>query len=185
MVDLLAFFHDLEKLKLEKRAGWGLFNIEFAESVADHSFRVALMSFVLAREEGLDAEKAAVMGLVHDVAEAHAGDVASRHNEKDQEVTNEEKKKRELEGLKKLFVHLDTSVKDELHSLWESAEDKKTPEGELVKDVDRLEMCFQAVEYEKRYNKKLDEFFTYTEARLTHPAVKKLFSELIKERLGP
>ena len=47
------------------------------ESTAEHSWRLALMSFVVAPELGLklDVTKATQMAIVHDLAEAVTGDI--------------------------------------------------------------------------------------------------------------
>src|SRR3989338_2611923 len=44
------------------------------DSVADHSFRVAIIGYILAKEEGLDADKVLKMCLFHDLPEARTGD---------------------------------------------------------------------------------------------------------------
>src|SRR5437870_2233242 len=61
-------------LKLVRRKGWVDRGVEDAESVADHSYRVALLAWLLARRRGLDAGHAALIALVHDLAEAEVGD---------------------------------------------------------------------------------------------------------------
>src|SRR5436309_8629270 len=61
-------------LKEVRRKGWVDRGVPDAESVADHSYRVALLAWALARRRGLDAERAMLIGLVHDLAEAELGD---------------------------------------------------------------------------------------------------------------
>jgi len=61
-------------LKEVRRKGWVDRGVPDAESVADHSYRVALLAWALARTRGLDAERAMLIGLVHDLAEAEVGD---------------------------------------------------------------------------------------------------------------
>src|SRR5829696_4899937 len=61
-------------LKQVRRKGWVDRGVPDAESVADHSYRVALLAWALARARGLDAERAMLIGLVHDLAEAEVGD---------------------------------------------------------------------------------------------------------------
>src|SRR4051794_5293762 len=61
-------------LKEVRRKGWGDRGLSDAESVADHSYRVALLAWALARARGLDAGRALLIALVHDLAEAEVGD---------------------------------------------------------------------------------------------------------------
>src|SRR5690242_10124588 len=61
-------------LKEVRRKGWVDRGVPDAESVADHSYRVALLAWALARARGLDAGRAMLIGLVHDLAEADVGD---------------------------------------------------------------------------------------------------------------
>lgn len=45
------------------------------ESVADHSFRTAIIALALATAVGADAEATAVIALIHDLPEARTGDI--------------------------------------------------------------------------------------------------------------
>lgn len=40
-------------------------------------------------------------------------------------------------------------ARERFRSLWEEYEARETPESKLVKDLDRLELALQAVEYER------------------------------------
>src|SRR5919197_634922 len=71
---LAALAEAAGKLKQVRRKGWIDRGVSDAESVADHSYRVALLAWALARARGLDAERAMLIGLVHDLAEAEVGD---------------------------------------------------------------------------------------------------------------
>src|SRR5437868_15393470 len=62
------------KLKEVRRKGWVDRGVPDAESVADHSYRVAVLAWAVARQRGLDASRALLIGLVHDLAEAEVGD---------------------------------------------------------------------------------------------------------------
>src|SRR5688572_1987599 len=62
------------KLKRVRRKGWVDRGVPDAESVADHSYRLALLAWAVARQRGLDADRALKMALFHDLAEAEVGD---------------------------------------------------------------------------------------------------------------
>ncbi|AOV94344.1 phosphohydrolase [Nanohaloarchaea archaeon SG9] len=174
-------------LKDEKRTGWELRNIEDPETVADHSWGVALLTLVYSKEVGINEEKALKMALIHDIAEAETGDFVTRKIDDKQEIEKEEKEKMEKEAVEKLSGLLG----EELDEIWMEYEEHETDEAKFVKDLDMIDMCLQAVKYEKenRYDpeednenfqeyENLDEFFATTEPRITTLKGKQLFNEI-------
>jgi len=174
-------------LKDEKRTGWELRNIEDPETVADHSWGVALLTLVYSKEVGINEEKALKMALLHDIAEAETGDFVTRKIDDKQEIEKEEKEKMEKEAVEKLSGLLG----EELGEIWMEYEERETDEAKFVKDMDMIDMCLQALKYEKenRYDpeehnenfqeyENLDEFFATTEPRITTLKGKQLFNEI-------
>ena len=81
--DIAKYLYEMGYLKQVKRAGWGMLGIPQLESVAEHSFRTAILGYILASLAGADPERTATMCLFHDTAEARTGDlhrVARRYN---------------------------------------------------------------------------------------------------------
>ncbi|MGI0002847.1 MAG: HD domain-containing protein, partial [Nitrosopumilaceae archaeon] len=69
------FFDQVIGLKSIHRKGWAKkVGINEPESVADHTYSMALMSVVLAELQALDVQKVATMSLIHDLAESLVGD---------------------------------------------------------------------------------------------------------------
>lgn len=62
-------------LKLVRRSGWWMIGIKNGESVAEHSFRAALLGYVLARMEGVDPYPVVMMALLNDLHEARINDL--------------------------------------------------------------------------------------------------------------
>jgi putative hydrolase of HD superfamily len=124
------------KLKRVKRQGWldaGIPPAQ-AESVADHSFRTALLvAFV--SEPDINMARALKMALVHDLGEAEVGDLTPRSKVP-------RKKKAEME--EKAFMGFGNG---EALALWREFEEGKTPEAKAVREADRYEMVIQAMEY--------------------------------------
>lgn len=185
------FFLRALELKDEKRTGWELRNIKQPESVADHSWGTALLCLIHAEKEGLDTDRCVKMAIVHDIAEAETGDFVTRDIDGKQEVEKEEKEELETAAMEKLTESLNS---DELLDLWKEYEERETGEARFVKDMDLIDMCLQALKYEKqqRYDPKednedfqeydnLDEFFATTEPRLNTETGKQLFTD-IRER---
>lgn len=173
-------------LKDEKRTGWQLRNIDEPESVAGHSWGTAFLTLKFVPEQ-LDSERVLKMAICHDIAEAEIGDVAKRAVDADQEISDEEKEKLEKETVEKYSEGLEEG----LIGLWSEYEERETEEAQFVKDMDLIDMCLQALKYEKqkRYDPEeenenfqkydnLDEFFATTEDRLQTETGNRLFADI-------
>jgi len=153
---MLELLIELGNLKRLPRTGWLLRSIPSPESIADHSFRTALITLFLAdelRERGVEVnvEKALKIALLHDVGEARITDVpktAQRYLDKG---------KAERRAVMELL--LSSPKPDEYFKLWREYEEETSVEGRLVKFADRLEMLIQALEYERAGFRNLDEFW--------------------------
>lgn len=174
---LLRFFHLAGRLKDTPRAGWALRGVASPESVAEHTWRVALMALVLAPRAGLDASRCAALALVHDLAEALVGDITPYDG-----VSAEEKHRREAEAMQELA---DLAGDASLVVLWREYDAAASPEARFVKELDKLETVLQAAEYERAGDATpgaLDEFWHSADARLTSPATRALLDALRRER---
>ncbi|MBN1931780.1 MAG: HD domain-containing protein [Desulfobacterales bacterium] len=170
--DLLDFFHNIGKLKAIKRTGWLMHSVENPESVAEHSYRTAVMAMVLGDHLKLNLLKLLKMSLIHDMAEITIGDITPRS-----EITREEKIEKEKQALKQLIENLPNA--DHYFSLWIEYENQASPEAILLKNIDKLEMLLQAVEYQQRYpHKNLQEFFSDADHYITIPEIRELLEEI-------
>jgi putative hydrolase of HD superfamily len=178
-------------LKDEGRTGWQLRGVVDPESVAAHAWGVSYLCLCFADRAGVDADRALRLAVVHDVAEAEVGDVPTRADPAAETVSAEEKLRRERAAMADLTADLDAG--DDLRSLWAEYEARETPEARFVKDMDLVEMCLQALYYERegRYDPDagesfeaydhLDEFFATAGPRLRTDVGETLFAE-IRER---
>jgi len=183
---LVDFFHLLERLKLEKRQGWLNHGVKDCESVAGHSFRLALMAMVFGKRQGLDECKAVKMALVHDLPEAVCGDIATTPSDERNQELQAEKHKREEKALKKVLAGLGGKAREEIWGLWQEYEKRESKEAKLVFELDRMEGIFQAREYESRENFKasLEVFNEFGNERLKDEELKAVFDILMEERKG-
>lgn len=72
----LELMHIIERLKTQTRTGW--VNVKVpgrVESIADHMYRMAMLSLLSEEDEELDIAKCVHMAIVHDLAEALVGDI--------------------------------------------------------------------------------------------------------------
>lgn len=176
---IIRLFYDFSQLKNLYRQGWlhnGVPEAE-CESVADHSFGVALLGYVLAKEyrPDLDADLVMRLGLFHEIGEIHAGDLTPRDS-----VSTGEKSDREFAGVKQVFSHM--KVPQQYVDIWRQYENQVTLESVFVHQVDKLEMALQASLYERLGNTGLDEFFPYVKERLASPELKSVLDDVLAAR---
>lgn len=107
------------------------------ETIAEHSFRTAIIAMVLAELEGADKDKAMKMGLFHDLAEARMGDANFVHKF----YIKQEEKKAYSEQLQ------DIPGGEEITQLLDEFNEKKTKEAMVAKDADRLDQILLQREY--------------------------------------
>ena len=107
------------------------------ESVAEHTFRIALMALFL-RDEFPDADidKVIRMCLIHDLGEAFTGDIPAF----DKTSAHEE---RERSLLDEWVRSLPDPVRTEMTELYKEMEGRRTTEARLYKALDGLEAVIQ------------------------------------------
>ena len=132
------FLFEVGMLKRTPRTGWQFLAGAEGESVADHSFRVAMIAFVLARlgDDEVDADHVLRLALVHDLPEARTGDL-NYMNQKYVQVDEERAAVDLVQGL---------PFSDELGALLEEYRAEETRESIIAHDADQLELLLQLVE---------------------------------------
>src|SRR5947209_8295760 len=75
MNNIAKYLYEVGQLKRVKRSGWWMAGITDPESVAEHSFRTALLGYILASLEGADPQKTAMICLFHDLGETRINDL--------------------------------------------------------------------------------------------------------------
>lgn len=175
---LLEVFYEVNHLKQLFRQGW-LRKIprETCESVAEHTFGVAIIAWLLAEEHfsELDLEKVVKLALIHDIGEVYAGDMTPAD-----EITPDEKHRLEFDSLQKIFSKLPNG--DRYIALWEEYDAGTSPEAWFVKQVDRLEMALQAEIYEQQSGANLQDFFNSASKAIELPELKKILQEIESHR---
>src|SRR3989344_8857222 len=179
MKGMVKFLQQANKLKILKRAGWVKLNIENPESVADHTYRTAMMAIVLCPPE-LDKGKVLKMAIIHDLAETVVGDIITNHN--DTPEFKKAKHEKEKRAMRDIVKDLYKETAHELISVWDEFEEQKTGEARFAKELDKLEMVFQAFEYEKKPDESFDSFWESTKAMVKHPKLVELLNELREQR---
>jgi putative hydrolase of HD superfamily len=136
-----------------------------AESVADHTFRLALLVWLAAGEAGLDRDRMVKLALLHDLAEAVTGDVPPYDPDElagvdaperaailnRRHLRSEErqiaKRSAEAAAMADLLDDLPSALGEELAALWRELEAGTSAEARFVKKADKLETYLQARDY--------------------------------------
>jgi putative hydrolase of HD superfamily len=165
---LLAFLRATGALKALPRQGWVDRGVRAPESVADHTYRNAMMAWILGAAAGLDTARLVKLMLVHDLPEVEAGDatpyggiavdaeadladVVARWRElvtpEALAQAREEKHRVEAAAMAHLTGALPVALRDELRALWTEYAERRTPEARFAAQIDKLEALLQALEY--------------------------------------
>jgi len=134
--DILKFLHRINKLKDVTRFNTSL--SENGDTVADHSWRLALMVFLVGSELEIPVNvcRAMQLALVHDLAELETGDIDA-YDAIVQGLDKSEKKKKEAAAMQDILK--DISFGSSIHALWEEYEAQESPEAKFVRALDRIE----------------------------------------------
>ncbi len=159
MGGLIEFWKLAAKLKAEPRRGWlQMVPIRKIESVADHSFGVAILSLFEAERRGYNVGHVVKLALVHDLEEAIIGDLTPK--DKRRLTRGVILKRKELANLRMLKT-LPPVLRRDFEKARKEVRAGRTREARLVKDLDKFEMVLQARDYEASGVKpeKLEDFY--------------------------
>lgn len=125
---LADFVFELGMLRRTPRTGYQFLG-SGAENVAEHSFRTAMIGYILARRAGADVARTVFLCLFHDVHEARIGDfnyVNRIYNTSDPVLA---------------FTHAleGTGLREEVLDMWRELEAGETLESKLAQDADQLD----------------------------------------------
>ena len=174
---LESFFQKVLELKNIPRQGWkNKLDMNNVESVADHSYSTAMMSMVLSDLEGLNTEKIIKMALLHDLAESVIGDVT--HDE----IKDERKISKENKAMIRILENLPSNVSQHYIILWDDFQKNSSKEANLLHEIDKLEMAFQAKFYlDKGISKeKLRSFFKTANNEIKNKQLRNILSSILE-----
>ena len=168
--------YDIANNRLDtiKRAGWVKRGIIDPESDFEHSFAVSRKAF-LDCPEGINPADAAIMSLFHDIQETLISDFIPN------QISKNDKYQLELIALDLIFA--EPQYANEKQLCIEYME-QKTPLSHWVHDIDKLDPCFVAFQYENTYPDKVGifkEFTDYTKPRLKTDTGKEIFRQLMED----
>jgi len=150
---IFDFLHKIENLKSTLR--YGKTKSGRQESTAEHSWRLALFTFVIADELKLDINinRSIKIALVHDLAEALTWDIDAILIA-EWKFSKEEKDKQEIRAIMNLEKTLPKKIGKEISDLWHEYDEGKTREAKFIKALDKIETLTQLAEtWHKSYDK--------------------------------
>ncbi len=178
---LLRAWFEIAHLKQLFRQGWLKRGVptEKCESVAEHSFGVALLCLLLidTHRLPLDIVKVMRMALAHDLGEVYAGDITPVDG-----ITAEQKSRMESEAVHSILDGMPGG--ELLLAAWEEFEAGDGAEARFVREVDRLELGLQAGIYEHQGLLRPDEFLASADRAVTDPRLRELLAEVQRLRPG-
>ena len=140
------------------------------QSVAEHSFRVAFIGYVLGQlEEKTDTARIIKMCLLHDLPEARTGDL--NYMNKKYVHADEDKAIREVAET----VPFGNDIKDTLDEFRKV----ETRESMLANDADQIELILLLKEHKDLGNKYADEWISYAMKRLRTTVAKELAETIL------
>lgn len=155
----MTFYQEIAKMKEILRKGWVLRNVgqgkEFRiESVAEHTFSMALLAIQILEKKNLKLDEAKVMKMiaVHDICEIDYGDHALA-----EKIPVSVKFENEINCVSRIAKEYRLS---NILSLWKEFEEGKTEEAKFVKKIDKLDAILQSNVYAEKCQRKelFDEF---------------------------
>ncbi|MEU6194541.1 HD domain-containing protein [Streptomyces sp. NPDC047061] len=142
LTPVARFAYEAGTLKATKRTGWWMAGVKDPETVAEHSWRVALLASVIAKLEGADPAQAALLAVWHDTGETRTGDV-NHLGKKYTGGTEADPRDIVSDQVSGFPEELAQAVRD----LIGEYEAKESPEAVCARDADKLECMIQGIEY--------------------------------------
>lgn len=170
MKALINFLFEVGMLKKTPRSGYQFLG-SGQESVAEHSFRTAIIGYLLSLQEAqADLQKTILMCLFHDLPEARTGD---------------------LNYVNKRYVHVyeERAVRDlarglpcqqDIVTLIREFNQGKSLEAKIARDADQLDLILELKEQQDLGNKYATEWLKYAVQRLETAVAKGTASEIME-----
>ncbi|MBU1247885.1 MAG: HD domain-containing protein [Proteobacteria bacterium] len=139
------------------------------ENVAEHSFRTALIGWMLAKRAGADESRTTLMCLFHDLAEARTGDFNYVNKMYDRAKVGE------------AMTHAlaGTGLSSDVLPLWQELEATESLEAQLAHDADQLDFVANLKEQQDLGNPYAGEWMEGVQGRLLTDAGRELFAAIV------
>lgn len=155
MTRLADLLFEVGMLRKTPRTGYQFLG-SGSENVAEHSFRTAVIGFILAELSGADQSRTVFMCLFHDLHEARTGDFNYVNK-----IYNSSRRTEALE-----HALGGTGLEETVLSFWEELEETESLESQLAQDADQLDLILNLKEESDLGNKYADKWLESAVLRL-------------------
>jgi putative hydrolases of HD superfamily len=166
------FLFEAGTLKNARRTGWWMAGVRDPESVAEHSWRTSLIASVIAKLEGADPARAALLAVWHDTQETRTGDVNHLGKKYAAPGDPEAVTADQTRGMPELLA----SAVQEVVAEYEA---KESPEAVCARDADKLECMLQGIEYRAQGYEHAQRWIDNSRARIVTESGARLADELL------
>ena len=166
---IVEFILEAGNLKRVPRSGWSVLGIMNPESVADHSFRCAVIGYLIAHMEKVSVYRTLLMTLFNDIHEARITDL---HKMAQRYI---DAKPAEDASFDEQIELLPEGIHGELSDVREEYRAQMSEESIVARDSDILECLIQAKEYHEHGHKSASLFMEKAPEYLKTDSAKKLW----------
>ena len=173
LVRLTGYLYEMGLLKRYRRTGWFVVGVGDPESIADHSFRAAIIAATLAALEGAVPERAALLSLFHDSQESRLTDLPYVSKRYVTKASNEDVTAEQTRGLPDRVARVVEGAVGEY-------EEHASPEARCAHDADKLDCLLQALEYREQGHRNVQPWIDSSLAQLQTVHGKRLAEEMLR-----
>ena len=135
-----SYLFEIGLLKHAKRTGWWIAGVKDPETIAEHSFRTAILATILATMERADPARCAQLAIFHDTQETRIGDIPYIGRRYLTAAGNRD-------VIADQIAFMPEAVAAVLQDIADTFEAQDTAEAQIARDADKLECLIQALEY--------------------------------------
>jgi putative hydrolase of HD superfamily len=170
---IASYLLEVGNLKRIKRTGWHFTGVGNPESIADHSWRVAVIGMILAGLEGADPDRTAALAVLHDTAETRIGDIAHIGRRYLTAAPPEDIVADQIASMPEAVAAV---IADRVGEF----ELNESREAMCAKDADKLDCLVQAVEYQHAGSDLVDTWIQTSMAALKTESARLIGEAVIK-----
>jgi putative hydrolase of HD superfamily len=163
MDSIARYIFEAGQLKRVKRSGWWGAGIDDPESVAEHSFRTAIIGYLLGVLAGADPQLVCAICVFHDMEETRTNDSHIVANKYLDVIPGKSAFRDQVADLPNEVA---SSILDIAYS---SEVEGDSLEKDLAHDADLLECMIQAIEYREQGHRDVEDWITNCKRGLRHP----------------
>jgi putative hydrolase of HD superfamily len=162
-----SYLFEIGMLKHARRTGWWIAGVKDPETIAEHSFRTAILATILAAMEGADPARTAQLAVFHDTQETRIGDIPLIGRRYLDAATNQTVTADQVADCPPAVARI-------LQDIVDTYEAQDTPEARVAKDADRLECILQALEYRHQGHTRVQDWIDNCRAGLKTTAAQEI-----------